>query len=64
MSKNQDEFLSPLPPRPASKEGQVDVNTTPAFKCLNELLETGQVGTERIAQLKTKYLELHDRVKG
>eukprot|EP00116_Pleurobrachia_bachei_P001498 sb/3461760/ len=63
MSKKQDEFLSPLPPRPASKEGQVDVNTTPAFKCLNELLETGQVGTERIAQLKTKYLELHDRVK-
>ena len=37
MSKKEEEYLAPLPPRPASKEGQIDVSTTPAFKCLNEV---------------------------
>jgi len=64
MSKKEEEYLAPLPPRPASKEGQIDVSTTPAFKCLNELLEAGQVGSERIAQLKSKYSQLYEHVKG
>jgi len=37
MSKKDDDYLAPLPPRPASKEGQIDVSTTPAFKSLNEV---------------------------
>lgn len=64
MPKKDEDYLSPLPPRPASKEGQVDVSTTPAFKCLNELLDKGKVGTERIAQLKSKYSQLYEYVKG
>lgn len=62
MTKGDEEYLAPIAPRPVSREeGQVDA--TPAFKCLNELLDAGQVGSERIAQLKTKYTQLHEHVK-
>lgn len=63
MSKKEEDYLAPLPPRPASKEGQIDVSSTPAFKALNELLEAGHVGSERIAQLKSKYSQLYEYVK-
>ncbi|XP_068962646.1 coiled-coil domain-containing protein 146-like [Petaurus breviceps papuanus] len=40
----------------------IDISTTPAFQCLDELFAAGKIPGTRMAELKAKYTLLHDIV--
>jgi hypothetical protein len=44
-------------------ESQVEISSTPAFQCLEELFQNGKLTGTQVAQLKAKYVELHMTLK-
>ncbi|XP_070785470.1 coiled-coil domain-containing protein 146 [Enoplosus armatus] len=41
----------------------IDVSTSPAFQCLDELLSLGKISQTKVAKLKSSYRRLHDTLK-
>ncbi|XP_076468743.1 coiled-coil domain-containing protein 146-like [Babylonia areolata] len=56
--------IAPLPPRVLKQEeSQVEVSSSPAFQCLDELFLEGKLTGTKVAMLKAKYSELHETLK-
>lgn len=56
--------ISALPPKVLPREeSQVEVSASPAFSCLDELFQDGRLTGTKVAQLKSKYTELHETLK-
>ncbi|XP_036616359.1 coiled-coil domain-containing protein 146 [Trichosurus vulpecula] len=59
----QTEFMAAIAPTVKIQDERfVDLTTTPAFKCLDELFAAGKIPGTRMAELKAKYTLLHDIV--
>ncbi|CAF0929077.1 unnamed protein product [Brachionus calyciflorus] len=44
-------------------DNHVEISSTPAFQCLEELFQNGKLTGTQVAQLKSKYIELHNTLK-
>jgi hypothetical protein len=44
-------------------DAHVEISSTPAFQCLEELFQNGKLTGTQVAQLKAKYVELHLTLK-
>ncbi|XP_020840171.1 coiled-coil domain-containing protein 146 isoform X1 [Phascolarctos cinereus] len=59
----QTQFIAAIAPTiNIQDERFIDLTTTPAFKCLDELFAAGKIPGTRMAELKAKYTLLHDIV--
>ncbi|KAF6085507.1 coiled-coil domain containing 146 [Phyllostomus discolor] len=59
----EDPIYATVPTINIQDERFVDLSTTPAFICLNELHAMGKLAGTRVAELKAKYTLLHDTVR-
>ncbi|XP_059175835.1 coiled-coil domain-containing protein 146-like [Physella acuta] len=58
------EVISALPPKIIKQEeSQVEVSSSPAFQCLDQLFQEGKLSGTKVAFLKAKYTELHETLK-
>ncbi|XP_046358151.2 coiled-coil domain-containing protein 146-like isoform X1 [Haliotis rufescens] len=56
--------IAPLPPKVIKQEeSQIEVSSSPAFQCLDELFQQGKLTGTKVALLKSKYTELHETLK-
>ena len=56
--------LSALAPKIFDQDdSQLEISSTPAFQCLEELFQNGKLTGTQVAQLKAKYVELHLTLK-
>ncbi|CAL1531513.1 unnamed protein product [Lymnaea stagnalis] len=56
--------IAALPPKIIKQEeNQVEVSSSPAFQCLDELFQEGKLTGTKVAFLKAKYTELHEILK-
>jgi hypothetical protein len=64
IDKDENRSISPLAPKVHQlDELQVEISSTPAFQCLEELFQNGKLTGTQVAQLKAKYTELHLTLK-
>jgi len=57
--------LHAIPPQMSREEGshRHEVGSNPAYQCLEELFEEGKISSSRMLELKSKYEEVHDKLK-
>ncbi|XP_007436465.2 coiled-coil domain-containing protein 146-like [Python bivittatus] len=58
--KPEDPVYAMAPTVNTQDESAIDVDSCPAFLCLNELFYAGKIPGTRVAELKAKYTLLHD----
>jgi len=66
-SNDGKEYIYPIAPKvqnvTESTENVPDINTTPAFECIDELFANGEISGAKAAKLKSKYQQLLDYLK-
>ena len=63
-NKDENRPLSALAPKIYEQdELHVEISSTPAFQCLEELFQSGKLTGTQVAQLKSKYIELLTTLK-
>ncbi|XP_013065193.2 coiled-coil domain-containing protein 146-like [Biomphalaria glabrata] len=56
--------IAALPPKISKQEeNQVEISSSPAYQCLEELFQEGKLTGTKVAFLKAKYSELHETLK-
>ncbi|KAH9508117.1 hypothetical protein Btru_054756 [Bulinus truncatus] len=56
--------IAALPPKiTKQEENQVEISSSPAFQCLEELFQEGKLTGTKVAFLKAKFSELHETLK-
>ncbi|XP_069765802.1 coiled-coil domain-containing protein 146 isoform X3 [Narcine bancroftii] len=64
IDEDEEEIITAIPPPVDLQEEQsVDVTTSPAFQCLDELFSVGKIAGTQMGCLKYKYLLMHEAFK-
>ncbi|XP_059843201.1 coiled-coil domain-containing protein 146 isoform X2 [Hypanus sabinus] len=63
VSDEEEVITAVAPTIDIQEEQTVDVTTSPAFQCLDELFSAGKMAGTQIGYLKSKYMSLHEALK-
>ncbi|XP_072097721.1 coiled-coil domain-containing protein 146 isoform X1 [Mobula birostris] len=63
IDEDEEVITAVAPTTDIQEEQTVDMTTSPAFQCLDELFSAGKIAGTQIGYLKSKYMSLHEALK-